>query len=80
MTAIPDTIKLPDGTCIPVIPPEKAQESDSSEVLKEVADSMGKEAIAEAFRNGLPVTIGKDGKIIRRYPDGREEIIGTLPQ
>lgn len=79
MTALPDKITLADGTVLPVITPDKAEETDISKALKQVASAMGKEAVEEAFKLGLPVTVGKGDKIIRLYPDGHEEIVGELP-
>jgi len=31
--------------------------------------------INETWAAGLPITIGRDGKIIKIYPDGTEEVV-----
>jgi acetylornithine/succinyldiaminopimelate/putrescine aminotransferase len=38
----------------------------------------GREAVERALKAGLPVTGTKDGKIVKRYPDGREEVLKDL--
>ena len=48
------------------------------EELAVLAAQAGREAVERALKAGLPVTGTKDGKIVRRYPDGREEILKVL--
>ncbi len=40
----------------------------------------GREAVAESKAMGLPTTGSRDGKIIRTWPDGREEVLKVLDQ
>lgn|GEM_PF-1594603 len=40
----------------------------------------GRDAVARALNAGLPVTGLKDGKIVKRWPDGREEVLKDLRQ
>lgn len=48
------------------------------EARQSIFSAAGRLAIAEATRRGVPVTYTEDGKIIKRYPDGRQEILGTV--
>jgi len=34
-----------------------------------------KKQINETWAAGLPITVGRDGKVIKIYPDGTEEIV-----
>jgi hypothetical protein len=36
-------------------------------------------AVYEAKKAGLPITSVRDCKIVTVYPDGREEVLGTVP-
>ena len=47
----------------------------SSEVLSQAARKAGEEAVKKIFAMGLPITVWKNGRIIKRYPDGREELV-----
>jgi len=40
---------------------------------------VGREAIENHRRLGLPMTVSRDNKIIRLYADGREEVLEELP-
>ena len=79
-TELPKTMTLPDGKVIPVFPFESGKATSSeAAALQKSAERASKNAVQAAFAKGLPVTVGRDGKIIRLYPDGREEIIGEYP-
>lgn len=47
----------------------------SAEVLSQAARKAGEEAVKKAFAMGLPVAVWKNGRIVKRYPDGREEVV-----
>jgi hypothetical protein len=40
-----------------------------------LAAAAGRDAVARARAAGLPLTGSRDGKIIKTYPDGREEVL-----
>ena len=46
----------------------------SAEVLSQAARKAGEEAVKKIFAMGLPISIWKNGRIVKRYPDGREEV------
>ena len=76
-TELPKTMTLPDGKVIPVFPFQAGTElSPEAAALQKSAERASKNAVQAAFAKGLPVTIGRDGKILRLYPDGHEEIVG----
>ncbi len=39
----------------------------------------GTEAIENHRRLGLPLTVSRDNKMVRLYPDGRGEVLEALP-
>lgn len=79
-TELPKTVTLPDGKVIPVIPFESGKAlSPEAAALQKSAERASQNAVQAAFSKGLPVTVGRDGKILRLYPDGREEIVGEYP-
>ena len=47
----------------------------SAEVLSQAARKAGEEAVKKAFAMGLPVAVWKDGRVVKRYSDGREELV-----
>ena len=47
----------------------------SAEVLSQAARKAGEEAVKKAFAMNLPIAVWKDGRIVKRYPDGREEVV-----
>lgn len=51
----------------------------SMEEMATLAAEAGRKAVAESFRLGLPVTGTKNGRIVKIYPDGREVVLGDLP-
>ena len=79
-TELPKTMTLPDGKVIPIFPFESGKTpSREAAALQKSAERASKNAVRAAFAKGLPVTIGRNGKILRLYPDGHEEIIGEYP-
>ena len=51
-----------------------------SERVEALAREAAHDAIAGAHAHGLPVTLGKpDGAIVRRFPDGHEELLRPAP-
>jgi hypothetical protein len=48
------------------------------EELAMLAAQAGREAVEKSRRLGLPLTGTKDGKIVKTYPDGREEVLKVL--
>ncbi len=44
-----------------------------------LASEAGRDAVRGTLAAGLPVVGTRNGKIIRTYPDGREEVIKELP-
>jgi hypothetical protein len=43
-----------------------------------IFSAAGRFAVAEAKRHGLPITYTANGRIIKEYADGRQEILGTV--
>lgn len=78
MTADAQKITLPNGVEIPVVQADPSHLDKTARTLHKVAAAMGKNAVRRAFRKGIPVTIGRDGKLIRLHPDGHEEVIGDM--
>ena len=77
---LPKTVTLPDGQLVPVTKVGSHSEiSPEVAVLQRAAERASWNAVQAAFSKGLPVTVGCDGKILRKYPDGREEVIGEYP-
>ena len=54
------------------------QESPETCSLRHAAKVAGEIAVAKAFSKGLPITIGREGKLIQIYPDGHEVVLGEL--
>ena len=46
--------------------------------LARAAREASAKAVAETWSMGLPVTVTNEGKIVRRYSDKREEVVGDL--
>ena len=40
---------------------------------------VSRQAIEGRLQMGLPLTVSRDGKILRIYPDGRQEVLEELP-
>lgn len=47
--------------------------------LAKAAKECSAEAVRQAFAAGLPITILVGNRIVRRWPDGREELVKELP-
>ena len=57
--------------------------SDSSKrksPLAQAASDAAKTAVSIAKAHGLPITVGVAGKVIKKFPDGREEILAHYGQ
>ena len=50
----------------------------STEALARIGRAAGEAAIADSFARGLPVVGVENGHVVRRFPDGRKEIIKAL--
>ena len=68
-------VTLPDGVTVPVVPAEFADETDETRRLRNSASKAGSRAAAEALAHGLPVTIMRDGVLVRINPDRSETVI-----
>jgi hypothetical protein len=49
------------------------------EAFQRMCSEAGAFAVYEAKKAGLPITSVQDGSIVTEYPDGRKEILGTVP-
>lgn len=47
--------------------------------LAKAAEECSAEAVKRAFQAGLPITIIVGNRVVRRWADGREELIKELP-
>ena len=58
----------------------KITESKGSNKQKQKLFSQaGMIAVREAFNNNLPITYAEGNNVVMEYPDGRKEIIDTIP-
>ena len=48
--------------------------------LAKAARECSQDAVRRTFEAGLPITILVGNKIVRRWADGREELVKELPQ
>jgi hypothetical protein len=48
------------------------------EARQSIFSAAGRLAIAEAIKRGIPITYTENDKIIKRHPDGTEEILGNV--
>lgn len=72
-------IKLPNGKIIKIKRATPAQQNSAeTRSLRYAAKIAGEIAVSRTFAQGLPITIGRNGKLIHVFPDGHEEIIGEL--
>jgi len=70
-------VTLPNGVTIPVVPAEFAKETAETRRLRDSAAKAGARAAAEALAKGIPVTIMRDGVLVRINPDRSETVIGA---
>ena len=49
-----------------------------AKMLAEAAKAASREAVKQAFKAGLSIVVGKDGKLVRIAPDGTETVMGDL--
>lgn len=75
---IKNQITLTNGHVIKVVKANSSHQDEESIAVAAAAAKAGSNAVKEAFAQGKPVTVGRNGNIIRLYPNGTEEIIGTL--
>ena len=73
-TAITE-VTLPNGDTVPVVPAELARETAETERLRVSARKAGTNAAAKALASGIPVTVVRDGVLIRINPDRTETIL-----
>ncbi len=73
-------VTLPDGKVVPVVSAVGKPESTTTKVLRCAARNASANAIKRTHAIGLPATVAKGDKIVKLYPDGREEVIGELYQ
>ena len=43
-------------------------------------DAAAQNAIRRQLARGIPVTFERDGKVIKHFPDGREEVLALVPR
>ena len=56
----------------------KTELSDEEKKLAAAAAAASRDAVRAAFAAGLPITVGKNGKLVEIAPDGTETVIGDL--
>lgn len=56
----------------------KTELSDEEKTLAAAAAAASRDAVRAAFAAGLPITVGKNGKLVEIAPDGTETVIGDL--
>lgn len=73
---LPKTVMLPNGAVVPVKVADKDHLPPEIQALMKSAARAGKNAIRNLHNKGIPASFGRDGKLIKLYPDGHEEVIG----
>ena len=69
-------IKMADGTMAPVeYRLDPSEQSEEARKLAESAHKASQAAIKRLLSKGIPIVFLKGKDLIRRYPDGHEEII-----
>ena len=53
--------------------------TDLDKKLEKAARECSEEAVRRTFEAGLPITILVGNRIVRRWADGREELVKELP-
>ena len=71
-------ITLTNGEVVPVIASEFAATDAETERLRISAAKAGANAVAKSLEQGVPVTVVKNGNIVRINPDLTEEILEAL--
>ena len=56
------------------------EDSVNPAAIEQALHQMGQRAREEAFAAGLTVLVMRSGRLVKLYPDGLEEDLGTLPQ
>ena len=54
--------------------------TELDEKLAKAAREASREAVRRTLEAGLPITILVGNRIVRRWADGREELVKELPQ
>ena len=73
---LPKTVTLPNGAVVPVKVADKDDLPPEIRALVKSAARAGKNAVKKLHAKGIPASFGRDGKLIKLYPDGHEEVIG----
>ena len=68
-------VTLPNGEKVPVRPASMAPESSETLSLHSSAARAGAKAAAYALEHNVPITVMKDGKLIRINPDHTETVL-----
>ena len=68
-------VTLPNGEKVPVRPVSMAPESSETLSLHSSAARAGAKAAAYALEHNVPITVMKDGKLIRINPDHTETVL-----
>ena len=72
--------KAADGRIIEiaVLPENKDEWPEHLRKLEKAANAASENAIRKLHAAGIPTFFGQDGKLMKRYPDGRLEVVGNL--
>ena len=68
-------VTLPNGEKVPVHSAASAPESPETETLRASAARAGAQAVAYALDHNVPVTVMKDGRLVKINPDRTETVI-----
>lgn len=68
-------VTLPNGKKVPVHPAASAPESPETRSLRASAARAGANAVAYALAHNVPVTVMKNGRLIRINPDRTETLL-----
>ena len=71
-------VTLPNGEIVSVMASRFAKPDAEAERLRSSAAKAGANAVAKSLAQGVPVTVVKDGKVVRINPDKTEEVIEAL--
>jgi len=58
---------------------EVAEKTEMDRILAKAARECSADAVRRTFEAGLPITILVGNRIVRRWADGREELVKELP-
>ena len=57
----------------------KAEKTELDKKLAKAARECSAEAVRRAFAAGLPITVLEGNRIVRRWADGRTELVKEIP-